>query len=452
MIIGVFSDSSQSTNIYRNEICNRIRRPLHTLTTKELLVYVEGLQAIRKNGKYQYMVDTHSLHTDIHAGSSFFFYHTYFVWEVESQIRALGGKFKCFSMPYYDFTVDADNEKNPWVLNSVFGGDGDEEDRHCIHSEFWNRENWPLVDLCGAGESAESGCCLKRSLTKDIALPTAAQLAQSIAKYSEFRMFEADVANAHQLVHWLFATPECDSCHMSTGYSPDDPLFMILHSFVAYVRAVWASCHGYQDISAADLDQHPEVYTASCRDGTKVGCDVIELDDAYVFDAMTEKAWSLANKMEITPRTLWEFTEWGVVYEVGDFPLRSEDMLQGCSNKDLFDNAWFMVLDKDYAVVQKYEEREQHVEVQEGRGQNGENQFAADTSDDAIQHWVQYSVSSNTYYAAAMSAVLLFVFALSAFVWRKRVPWGSKAAKHDDVGSTMVPSINYGSTSWNQLP
>merc|ERR1719434_649325 len=70
------------------EECDRIRKPMHLLSEDELMLYVDGLQQIRKNGKYQIMVDAHSFETEIHRGTSFFFYHTYFVWEVETQIRA----------------------------------------------------------------------------------------------------------------------------------------------------------------------------------------------------------------------------------------------------------------------------------------------------------------------------------------------------------------------------
>merc|ERR1719153_895370 len=82
---------------YFDEACDRVRRPMHMLTDQELMLYVDGLQAIRSNGKFQVMVDAHAGYTEVHCGSSFFFYHSYYVWEVETQIRALGGRFECFS-------------------------------------------------------------------------------------------------------------------------------------------------------------------------------------------------------------------------------------------------------------------------------------------------------------------------------------------------------------------
>ena len=44
-----------------------------------------------------------------------------------SQIRELGGEYECFSMPYYDWTFDSGKERDPSILHSVFGGNGDPE-------------------------------------------------------------------------------------------------------------------------------------------------------------------------------------------------------------------------------------------------------------------------------------------------------------------------------------
>ena len=73
-----------ASNICADEDCDRIRRPIHLLSNQELSLYAEGLKAIRRNGKYQYMIEAHHEHTSAHRGPAFFFYHSYFVWEVET--------------------------------------------------------------------------------------------------------------------------------------------------------------------------------------------------------------------------------------------------------------------------------------------------------------------------------------------------------------------------------
>ena len=208
---------------YSDDACERIRKPIHLLTDHELMLYVDGLQAIRSNGKFQVMVDAHAGYTEVHRGSSFFFYHSYYVWEVETQIRALGGRFECFSLPYYDWTVDAGHERHPTVLHSVFGGDGD-DDMHCVATprDLWTTERWPLHELCGSDEGPDAGCCLKRALMQNHSISDAAALAPVLQR-SDFLAFDGGVLMAHQMVHWLFGNgDECESCHMATGYSMDD--------------------------------------------------------------------------------------------------------------------------------------------------------------------------------------------------------------------------------------
>ena len=52
---------------YMDEPCDRIRRPLHLLTTEEKLLYTEAYQKLRENGILGKISDTHSFHR--HAGT-----------------------------------------------------------------------------------------------------------------------------------------------------------------------------------------------------------------------------------------------------------------------------------------------------------------------------------------------------------------------------------------------
>jgi len=114
------------------------------------------------------------------------------------------------------------------------------------------------------------------------------------------------------------------SCAMATGYSPDDPIFMLLHSYTAYLRAVWGACHGYDKLLGRDLDGHDEAYKAECAEGFFDGdCGVVELDDIYDFGEMPHYSWSITSMMSVTPRSMWNFADWNVVYDVGDFPDRA---------------------------------------------------------------------------------------------------------------------------------
>merc|ERR1740116_158677 len=98
---------AESATLFREEDCPRTRRPYHTLTEDERLLYVKGFQGLRANGKLEQIATAHAANVAVHKGSSFFFLHAYMIWEAETAIRELGGDFACFSMPYWDYTMDS---------------------------------------------------------------------------------------------------------------------------------------------------------------------------------------------------------------------------------------------------------------------------------------------------------------------------------------------------------
>jgi len=158
----------------------------------------------------------------------------------------------------------------------------------------------------------------------------------------------------HQRVHWLFAMgDECQSCAMATGYSPDDPIFMMLHSFVAYLRAIWAGCHGYDHIDSFILDNHPDVYTGECIDDFEE-CGAIELDAPYYFGDMATCDWSLTHKQDITPRAVWNFEAWRVKYDLGTFWAQSGlDKSDMCDPDNVEASAWFALADEVTAASER---------------------------------------------------------------------------------------------------
>ncbi len=88
-ILTAFVMAPCSGQIYVDEDCPRIRRPIHLLSDEELLLYVEGLHGLRANGKYQVFVDSHffaATESTIHLGDASIFYHTYLIWEVETSV------------------------------------------------------------------------------------------------------------------------------------------------------------------------------------------------------------------------------------------------------------------------------------------------------------------------------------------------------------------------------
>ena len=350
--------------------CERVRRPIHELSEGELALFVEGLQEVRRIGKYQSMVEA-----QVHRGASFFLYHAYFVWEVETQIRALGGRFACFSMPYYDWTIDAGRGADTaFVLNSVFGGDGDAEHNNCVDS--WGVEQWPLHELCAADEQPASGCCLKRRLAPavDTLFSDAAELG-ALLEHAGLSEMAAGVMRLHHAMHARFGG------HMASDYAADDPVDLVLHSFTAYLRALWASCHGYDRVDAAQLD------------------GAMQLDDAYDFGALADEAWALASQTQITPRKLWDFADWHVRFDHGSFygesGLRRSQL---CDQRNVARSAWFV-----------HEEEEDEQEVTETEQEELSEQIrVAHEGSRLSQQSKMILVSSATVFA---SAAVLFVCA-----------------------------------------
>jgi len=331
---------------------------MHKMTTEELSLYADGMHRIRKNGKYQIIVNSHQLHKETHRGSAFFFYHTYFVWEVETQIRALGGKFKCFALPMYDWTIDVGREMNPWILNTVLGGDGDPKNMLCVaqpnsKDNSWSQLEWNVRELCNKNlENSHEGCCLKRQLWADGDGMGNAQEVGEIMERDTFKAMSGGVAFQHQKVHWQFGKgDECQNCAMATGYSPDDPIFMVLHSFAAYLRAIWASCHGYDNIDPSEMEQHPEMYLPGCADAdidladgsTFSGdCGVVMYDDPFEFEEVAESEWSITSKIGVTSRMMWDFADWNVQFNHGSFYEKSGLSESAyCDNGNVAKSRWF---------------------------------------------------------------------------------------------------------------
>jgi len=342
---------------YLDEDCPRVRQAMHKMTTEELLLYADGMHRIRKNGKYQIMVNAHQMHKETHRGSAFFFYHTYFVWEVETQIRALGGKFKCFALPMYDWTIDVGREQNPWILNTVLGGDGDPNNLLCVAQpndadSAWSQPEWNVRELCNKNlENSHIGCCLKRQLWDEGDLGDAVTMGE-VMERDTFKPMSGGVAFYHQKVHWLFGRgDECQNCAMATGYSPDDPIFMVLHSFAAYLRAIWASCHGYDNIPMDELEDYPEAYLPGCADADidladgsvfSGDCGVVMYDDVFEFEEMAEQSWSITSQIGVTPRMMWNFADWNVKFNHGTFYEKSGlSTSTQCDQANVAASEWF---------------------------------------------------------------------------------------------------------------
>ena len=77
------------------------------------MLYVNGFQQLASDSVLDIFISSHSTgclqcdgEINIHKSSQNFFWHSYWIYELENAFRSLGGDYECFSMPYWDVTHD----------------------------------------------------------------------------------------------------------------------------------------------------------------------------------------------------------------------------------------------------------------------------------------------------------------------------------------------------------
>ena len=159
---------------------------------------------IRENGGGKLLEDElvaiGSVHEDdfgsiVHKASSFFFWHSYLTWELESRIRNLGGKWKCFAIPYWDFSTEASrgDDLPPLIFDNNengLGGYGDPHNQWTVNEFSWKystKDYWVPAHCTAEGDEFPI-CSLKRA-TGDKPQTTAEEFGQGIIDHSTFSEF-----------------------------------------------------------------------------------------------------------------------------------------------------------------------------------------------------------------------------------------------------------------------
>jgi len=329
-----FDFGADTNTMFREEDCPRVRQAFHTLSEDERMLYVKGFVELRKNGKLEQIATAHAANVAVHKGSSFFFLHAYMIWEAETAIRELGGDFACFSMPYWDYTMDSGLEHDPSIFHLNIGGNGDPSGDFCMtQSAVWGNTDiyWSIdADTCADGEQRNPPrCCLKRSVSDSQLLPSQAQIGSVFVANYNFLMFETQIDHYHVWPHFYLAVDT--RSQMATAYAVDDPLFFLLHTFTLYQLDLWRTCYEYDQIPVYELGAFPDAYTASCNPNM-LDCGVVGLDAPYNLYPLDEQDWALASQYEITPRMLFNPKIWNVQYDLGSFYYRSR-LNEWCEDK-----------------------------------------------------------------------------------------------------------------------
>ncbi|MFE0464696.1 tyrosinase family protein [Kitasatospora sp. NPDC058965] len=268
-----------------------IRKNQATLTAAEKRAFVNAVLELKRRGDYDAYVTTHNsfIMSDTdrgertgHRAPSFLPWHRRFLLQFE---QALQGIDATVTLPYWDWTADRTPQAGLWGPD-LMGGSGSGDDSRVTTGPFaHDGGNWPLT------VAPDSRDFLTRDLGGAVGdLPTRADVDSvlALATYDAAPFNSSSTGfrnnlegwvgvNLHNRVHvWVGG-------HMSTGMSPDDPVFWLHHCFIDRLWAGWQKRHpdqGYlpvkatrnvvalhgtmkpwNDVTPADLLDHTKFYT-----------------------------------------------------------------------------------------------------------------------------------------------------------------------------------------------
>ncbi|MFG2818496.1 tyrosinase family protein [Kitasatospora sp. NPDC048365] len=228
-----------------------VRKNQSTLTPKEKRDFVAAVLELKRQGKYDTYVSTHNRFivgdTDNgertgHRSPSFLPWHRRFLLDFERDLQSVNPE---VSLPYWDWTADRTADAGLWGPD-LLGGNGRSSDGRVTTGPFAaSGGRWTL------GVRPDTRDYLRRSLGTAVAqLPTRAEVEtvlaietydappwNSASEGFRNRLEGWRGANLHNRVHvWVGGL-------MSTGMSPNDPVFWLHHCFIDKLWAEWQRRH-----------------------------------------------------------------------------------------------------------------------------------------------------------------------------------------------------------------
>ncbi|GHH67828.1 tyrosinase [Kitasatospora indigofera] len=227
------------------------RKNQASLTAKEKRDFVNAVLALKRAGRYDAFVSTHNSFiisdTDNgervgHRSPSFLPWHRRFLLQFEQALQSVDPN---VTLPYWDWTADRTASASLWDAGFL-GGNGRSSDGQVTTGPFaFAAGGWTL------NVRPDSRSYLRRSLGSAVAaLPTRAETESVLAIQaydaapwnSSSEGFRNNLegwrgVNLHNRVHvWVGG-------HMTTGMSPNDPVFWLHHCFIDKLWAEWQRRH-----------------------------------------------------------------------------------------------------------------------------------------------------------------------------------------------------------------
>ena len=135
----------------------------------------------------------------------------------------------------------------------------------------------------------------------------------------------------------------CWQCRtqMGGGASPADPLFFLFHSFLDYIRLMRTDCWEFDQVPLDKVEDYsPYSWSVNSQYPDLSMDDAMEWE--HICTAANVDVFCADN--EVTIRSLWDMTRWGVSYELGSFWTDNDRLQRLCSGK--INGSWFYSADE----------------------------------------------------------------------------------------------------------
>merc|ERR1719203_1509310 len=313
-----------------------------------------------KNGLLDVFMDSHDTanrRTDIHGTAQNFFWHSYWLYEMENSFRDIGTEYECFTLPYWDVTNDEaawtlmgyeDISKLP-IYNSNLGGEGSLENDYCVTGDSWTVADYTTSYLC-ADDEVSPDCCLKRYHTEpyDDMLASRKTFAGIIyvdKAYTEFDDYSTMINQIHGQIHMFVGSVDEHTHFNSDAGEPEvDPLFPLFHNFLTYLIQMRADCNQFDLLDDGELEDYiPYSYS----DTTTCTLDY-EMNFYSLCDGVDGERIRMCSHENMTPRMLYDLSPNGrfkVKYELGDFWSLSDELRTSCVAN--LNSMWWSIDDTD---------------------------------------------------------------------------------------------------------
>eukprot|EP01125_Pyxidicula_operculata_P007491 TRINITY_DN2548_c0_g1_i11.p1 TRINITY_DN2548_c0_g1~~TRINITY_DN2548_c0_g1_i11.p1 ORF type:complete len:924 (+),score=262.60 TRINITY_DN2548_c0_g1_i11:3438-6209(+) len=226
----------------------RIRRAWDTLSEQERQLYIDAVLLLKQTrgsktnlfDEYQNMHNDQTNRVYAHGAPGFFPWHRVYLYKFENELRNLGPRFRCITVPYWPWERFAGREVNSTIFGpNYFGTIGSiDASTKCITDSKFSA--WGL----------NGGTCITRTFDAMYSFVGEARVADIIANnpsYGTTGGYRSLIEGApHAGVHnWAGARGGL----MGTMNSPGDPIFYLHHSNVDRLYAIWQDCHDYDKLT-----------------------------------------------------------------------------------------------------------------------------------------------------------------------------------------------------------